>query len=923
MTRSGPTAGRYGITGKNDMNVTEVRLLKTTIPGDGSVMISRMRLLDRLDHLAHLPIVFITATTGIGKTTLASEWARRRGTSVAWYTLDADDNEYRQFIAGIMQALRSVLPAIGPPLQFALQQERERPEDDAATISETFLLAEHPVTLILDDFHVLENPLVWSFIERLRAFAPASFHLILLSQQRPPVDVRALYTRGLVGELTGQDLAFRENESREYLDRLVGNRLSPNEVEEILALTDGWISGIKVAALASAASHPGFAAGPSSPTRAVGALLDILIGSWSPRFRALMQVIAIPDRISPSMLEAIGAPLLGDRPADAVLRDIENEGLFLLPISGEGEWFRVHDLLRQRLIAVQHEVLSPDDITNVHFTLAAWFLDRDDVNEAVRHAVASGDSARAAEIVGIRVHQELAVDHWLEVERWLAQIPESLVANSIELLIARAWVVQSRGRRDALRAILSEARPLLASDAMTDDARERFAAELDLIETFVSAEPAPTQETVVRFARAFVALRGTDRFGELICIQYHLTALSRLDPARAEATIAELLATYGGRGDRFSQFRVLWAKIAQMLIAGAYANVWTMMDQCQSILALATRLESNRQIAFGQLSVGSMLVELEDLEQAEQILRAAATNPYTGIRVRIGAETRLARVLDALGRPDEADRLLNDSLDRLLDADAMEFILTVRTAQMRLAIKRDDRDQAAKLVWALGPIARPNYAAAFEMPMIAQALWFAQSDDLRDTETADRMLALLQEDPASIHWLAPRIQILTIQALRHVRDQHPDDAFPLLEEAFTLAERAGFRRIFADLGPAAEDMIFWFAAEHDPWTFLNQIADNLRTARASDTRRSQPQEANGSNPLGHQEIDLLIEPLTHRELDILERLKLRLTNKEIAEELSISPLTVKSHTRNIYGKLGVNGRRQAIAKAHDLGILQR
>ncbi|HWK80229.1 MAG TPA: LuxR C-terminal-related transcriptional regulator, partial [Thermomicrobiales bacterium] len=280
---------------------------------------------------------------------------------------------------------------------------------------------------------------------------------------------------------------------------------------------------------------------------------------------------------------------------------------------------------------------------------------------------------------------------------------------------------------------------------------------------------------------------------------------------------------------------------------------------------------------------------------------------------------RLARALDAMGRAADADACLQQTLDRLLEVDALDFVNLVRTAQVSLAIRRGDLSRARALVSRLQIEESLIFAIAPEYPLVTKVVLFAQSDDAEETAWADARLAQILDDPAALHWNEQTVQLMVMRALRVARTGYPERSSAILYRAVARAEQIADLRVFSDLGPAAEAMLAEFLEEYPTWAFLRERVAMLQAERARMGKRADPLGSPVVAPLpaGYA----FDEQVTQREQDVLSGLQRRLTNKEIAAELSISPFTVKKHAQNIYAKLGVNSRRQAIQRAIALGLL--
>ena len=902
-----------------------IRQLKLTVPPAASRLVARPRLWAMLDRAADLPVTTIAATAGYGKTTLLADWARTRPAPVAWYTADTSDADLRVFASGIVRAIRAVNPDLGHDVESSIANALVDPAHLAAMLGDDLTAIAKPVVLIVDNAHMAQGERVVQFLNALLRFPPPSLRLILAGQTALPLDIQHLAERGLVGEIGEREIAFTQDEARSFLRDSVGYGRSDAELDAAIALADGWVTALNVLSLAGETVQPLHA----SPERASGApggqrqlatlvdaLVDRIVANWDPAFRRLMIALAIPAQVCADLVAAIGLDDGSLRPQRR-LHQLSRSGYFLLPADERAEWYRFHGLFRKALLERRCATFQDAEYADILRRIARWHEEHGNIPDAIDALLEAGDASAAADLVAPHLNQTIMLDRWDDTEQWLNRLPEAIVADRPEFLIVRAWIAQTRGQHDALRSLIHAVNRHVQQGTVDPAQLPAIEAELSLFRTVLqTSDPDIRLRT---YAEAYEVLRGSDRFGERVVLQSYLPLLGRVDRPAADRIIDRVLLENAARQDTVSQAHLFWVRFAQALMIGTSSGVAHALDVSNQVLAQARRLNMRRGVAFGELAVGSCLLATNQLESAVVHLQRAAENPYTSQLTRVSGATRLARALDAMGRAADADACLQQTLDRLLEVDALDFVNLVRTAQVSLAIRRGDLSRARALVSRLQIEESLIFAIAPEYPLVTKVVLFAQSDDAEETAWADARLAQILDDPAALHWNEQTVQLMVMRALRVARTGYPERSSAILYRAVSRAEQIADLRVFSDLGPAAEAMLAEFLEEYPTWAFLRERVAMLQAERARMGKRADPLGSPVVAPLpaGYA----FDEQVTQREQDVLSGLQRRLTNKEIAAELSISPFTVKKHAQNIYAKLGVNSRRQAIQRAIALGLL--
>lgn len=880
---------------------------KLFVPSPRSQAISRPRLLARLDEglLPGRKLTLVSAPAGFGKTTVLAEWiaaVRRRdpGLRVAWLSLDAGDDDPARFLASVEAALHRAEPTVG--------SDEHRPSAGVeATL--TGLLNDiaggaHRIVLVLDDVHLVEGAAIREAIDFLLQHLPAGLHIVMAGRSDPLLPLARLRVRGELTELRAAELRFTEAEAAGFLNGRMGLGLPPEDVAALDARTEGWIAGLQLAALSLRDSDDvsGFIAGFTGSHRfVIDYLAEEVLERQPDEVRDFLLRTSILDRLTGPLCDAVTA-----RPGGAeMLEALERANLFVVPLDDRREWYRYHhlfaDVLRARLRAA-----DPGAAAALHSRAADWFEHNALPEDAVRHALAAADFARAARVIEAMIPSVRKSRQDASLLAWLRALPDEIIERRPVLRVFSAWSALVSGDIAAAESRLAAAEARLS--ATTDPAHD--------------SEPGPELRALpvtIALYRAAIAqaqgdLRRTreqaDRALELAAPDDHL--------GRGAAAGMSGLASWAS-GDLDSGVRAFTAARTSLRLAG------NLTDALSTTLVLADMLiplgrlreaellyEEAFRLARGRSSPGEqptadlhagiselfrerdqLPVALEHLAASEALGDAARSHEH---RYRWFAA--MAEVRQAEGRLDEAVELLTAAQQLYLRGFFPEvrpigaMIARVRIRQGRLADAQAWIDEEG-----LSSADEPSYLREFGHITLARLL-IARGDP-ESLHEAIRFLARLLD--AADDRAGTSTEILTLQAL--ALQASGEAALAPLERALAQAEPEGYVRLFVDEGAPMLALLRSAAAAGIRPDYVRRLGRALR----------QSEPANTSAPLA--------DPVSDRELQVLRLLATGLTGPEIARQLSVSLNTMRTHTKHIFTKLDVNTRTAAVRRAEALGLI--
>jgi LuxR family maltose regulon positive regulatory protein len=886
----------------------------------------RPRLVERLDKGLARGLILVCAPAGSGKTALLADWAHHSQRPVAWLSLDAGDNDPARFWRHATAALdrarpglaAQVAPLLGPPAPPSFEALA------TALINELAARPGEGGVLVLDDYHLIDAQPVHASVAFLLEHRPQELQLLLASRADPPLPLARLRARGQLAELRATDLRFMPEEAGALLRGAVGPELPDDAVTALAARTEGWAAGLQLAAL-SLRGQPdvaGFVAGFSGSHRYVlDYLAEEVLDRQPEPLRTFLLETSLLARLSGPLCDAV----TGRADSQRLLERIERANLFLVPLDEVRGWWRYHelfaDLLRARLRQRQ-----PTRVAELHRAAAAWSEANGLADDAVRYALAAGDAAWAARLVERHADALLLRSEGATAQRWLAALPPGLVGSRPRLLLTQARLALLGGRVELAEGLLDAAER--ASESGAGGIDEPYAPSTGGAASLLANVPA-----TIAIDRAYLAeLRGdADRAvsfanralaetgeGEWMLASHARGYLGVAEWLRGRLADAEraLLSTIGrwrAAGERYLAVRGCHH-------LGQVRRAQGRLDAALETYRLALEIAAapDRPIlpatGIGHVGVAEVAYQRGELEVAlehvvEGIRRCrqlAYTQPLaTGLAT-------LAWIRQAEGNRTGAVDAMEEA-GRVAAGPGMTTLLNPVPAQRaRLLLAQGDLDAAAR--WTrergLDADAAAGYPREPEQLVLARVL-LAQDRPGQALGLLERLLAAA----AAQSRIGSVIEIQGLRALAQAAGGAEAAAVASLAEALTLACPEGYVRVFADEGAPMRALLGRLVAAQrsgQPATRGVPLDCLARLLRAVD-----PTRARG----GSAGVPGLAEPLTTRELEVLELLAAGRSNQRIAQELVVSLDTVKKHVSRVLDKLGAANRTEAVARARALGLL--
>lgn len=876
---------------------------KLYIPTPRPKAVLRPRLIGRLNEGLHRKLTLISASAGFGKTTLISEWLTGCERPIAWLSLDEGDTDPTRFLTYLIAALQTIGANIGEGLFGMIQSPQSAPIESILTalLNEITTIPDSFV-LVLDDYHVIDAKLVDDALTFLLEHLPPQMHLVIATREDPHLPLSRLRVRAQLTELRAADLRFTFFEATGFLNQMMGLNLSSEDIRLLETRTEGWIAGLQLAAI----SMQGHKDAPSFIKSFSGShhfvldyLIEEVLQKQSESIQSFLLRTSILDRLCAPLCDAV---LSSSAFGQETLVYLEHANLFIVPLDNERRWYRYHhlfaDLLRQRLHQ-QSTASSTEDVgssvAELHIRASVWYEDNGLEIEAFHHAVAANDVERAARLMegeAMPLHFRGAA---APVLNWLESLPRKVLNARPSLWVTYASALLFASQLTGVEQKLQAAEAAFKGVELDDKTRDHI-GHIAAIRATVAVSQHQVETIITQSHRALEYLHPNNL------------------PVRT-ATTWTLGYAYQLQGDRAAASKAYTEAISISQTIGHII-----------ITIMATIGLGNLQEADNQLDLA--------VQTYRRVLQQGGEPPMP---IVCEAHLGLARIFYEWNDMDAAEQHGQQSIHLAHQLESTDRFVVCEVFLSRLKLAQEDVAGAAIILAKANQFVRqhnfmyqmPEVATAQVLTLLHQgnlsaAADLAQSHELPisqarvhlaqgDTSTALAVLGPLRQQVEAKGWEDERLKVMVLQAVALYVHGEKDKATQLLLDALALAEPSGFIRLFVDEGAPMGELLSE-AATHG--IMLDYIG-KLLAVFVAEKQKSEDKSDLSPAPYAQS----LIEPLSERELKVLQLITQGLSNREISERLFLALSTVKGHNRNIFDKLQVQRRTEAVARARELGLL--
>ena len=882
----------------------------------------RAALLEKLDRGADRPFTLISAPAGFGKSTTAAAWLKLRDHKFVWFSINEGDDDPAIFWQYSIAALQGIDPGIGQGVsQLLTSPPNQSIKEAVASILNDMAQIHAPETsplfLVLDDYHHIESQSIHDSINLLLDGLPDHWRILILTREHPPINIARRKAIGQLLQLGIDELRFSSDEVTEFFRSSLEVELNDAQISQLARRTEGWVASLQLASI-SLRGHPdpgGFVSEFGGDHRLV---MDFLMDEVFSRQTAQVQQFLLATSVLPQMCgelceelfdqnePALAAPGSGQ----AMLEELELANLFLVPLDNQRRWYRYHHLFGDLLETRLHR-LRAGSVEILHRRAAHWYAEHGMVEEAIDQWLEAGDTASAVELIRACSDEFL----WKRgsvatLLKWLNMLPLEVVDASSELCLCRAWAAyisgdmvaavphlerayinleQSRARGNANPTAQCEAGALRALLLASEGDTEVAPVAITEIENLLTTAPREAGHAQVGLTMARAEL------------QYLMGWMDQADEA-----FLDLLRRSGEAGDHFLRSVVLLRLCDTARLAGKISLFGSRQREAERQRKKGTqsRIWSGFVWYLGVDYLRECNAQDEALKMAEEgrpILEAADDDWG-----KHDCLVTLAEVYAAKGEFGVAVDLC-DEAQAMAEAGRLHNDPSVhRAATLKAWIRLVQGDVAAADFWTqtqgFTPMDEVTFAKELDHLVYARVL-IARGRPLDAVSLLERM----QQNAQLGGRTARLIQALVLSAVAQEAAGQRIKARETLLEAVRLAEPLNLMRAFLIEGPAVAKLLYQIAKDPGHGDYVGRLL-----AEFPESIETKPKMVDGS----------MIEPLSNRETEVLQLIASGQSNKRIAITLSLSLHTIKVHTRNIYRKLDVKSRTQAISRANALGLLE-
>ncbi|MCB1908142.1 MAG: hypothetical protein KDH15_12270 [Rhodocyclaceae bacterium] len=884
--------------------------------------VPRTRLEGAVSRILETPLTVVTASAGFGKTTQLALWyasLRASGVATGWLTLDSEDDDTHQFFTYLLESLSSSCWHAASRVRGLLRND--------PLVSYRHVLSvllggiaelEAPLVLFLDDVHLLESPAVNDALFRFVRYAPPNLHVVVAGRSEPRIHVSRFQTQRDLYRVDTDDLRFSVEDTQRFFSDVAGRALSPAEASRLWRTTEGWVAGIQLASLARGdlGDQENIEAGLESAAHGIALYLteNVLADMPHPLVDFMLR-ISVLDRVS----GPIAARITGNADAAYLLEHFEQRNLFLSPLDDRREWYCFHALFLDYLRARARREIA-DELPSLHREASEYFAGIGVWQEAVRHALAAGEDCKAAAWVEHCAMDLVRRSDLRTVIGWLDRLPPRIIDGSLRLRLVQAWsftlALQPADASRTLRALEQD----LTTGQLSHQGNADLRREMLSVRAIV-AGLTDDSTTALRLARQVMALRPEP--GSWVEQMAHTALTFGLAYERGFDEARTLQARVVGQGAAWTD-EPTFAAVYQQCMFGLSALVEGRLLDAASIFSSALRRgedEVGFETAAATLPAGylsTILYEWDELAHLEEVLRRRLSTALSVCANGSASRFVISAIrLQALqGRVDQALNTIERACRVASERNWLRMLSACRAQAMRLMLQDGDIVRARRTLDLLlhampqrPPIPLGSFSEVrFNLAMSIAGLKIR----MHHYEAATAVLFELCRELQTVgsNYLLAQARILLATSLD--RSGETTAAVETFKLALQYGQGNGMIRAFLDAREEISELFTRIAGLPDddpsrggldPW-----YLDNLARRLGVDTDPAmEPGDHEAHEPAG------LLRP---REREILLLVSNGLSNKSIARQLSVSPETVKWHMKNIFQRLGVTSRIQAVRWAH-------
>lgn len=868
-------------------------------PTSQSALVSRPHLFAQLDEGKKNKVILVSAPAGFGKTTLISTWVKQSNMPVAWLSLDDTDNAPTVFLTYLIAALQTIHPDMGKTILPALRSPQPSAPRSVLARLISDIANQSEILLVLDDYHLITSQAVHDILNQIIQHMPPNLHLVLATRTDPPLALPRLRGRQQLTELRTANLRFSLEETEHLLNHVKALNLPDKDIAALNLRTEGWITGLQMAVLSMQNRqdiHQFIESFTGSNRFILDYLLEEVLNHQPENIQDFLLKTSVLTKLSGDLCNAVS----GDSNSQNILEELERANLFIIPLDDKRHWFRYHhlfaDLLRQRL-----GLNAPDSIPALHIRASRWYETNNDLGSAIEHALAAKEYERIIHLLKEYIQSIWEHGDQTRLSKWLAALPQYVIQDHPVILAHHAFALCFSGQHQEAEAQLQLVEKAIGTDS------KPFSSMAATVRAFYSLYN-NNIPVAANYANEALANLPADQHmwralalsvqGDIHAFRGHVPTCEKIwRAALQEAEIAGCT------------FFVLWDS-AKLIVAQKRLGKLNEADQTFTRQIQRAAQEGYTQVSFpGSLYAvwGDVLLEWDRVDEAvtnmERGLSLSESQNYSAGIAWSSLSLIAARFIqqDAAG----AEKAVHQLEKQLEHQKLPDWTMNWLTAwKARICIAQGNLSKCKQILQERGIVQNGSFGYPSEVEYLALVRLLIATGELSE---AQMLLSRLQSQLENMGWVDKLIQAKLLQALILMQQGEDTEAINLLNSVLPLTEREGYLRVFLNEGPSMARLLYKTLQTNISPQYIGKLLAAFPLA--------EPQPDSPAPQI------TLIEPISPRELDVLAQIASGASNQEIAASLHIALGTVKNHIKNIYAKLNVHSRTQALNKAKNLGLI--
>lgn len=890
------------------INLLRTKLYRPAIAPDH---IYREELIVKLSEGITKPATLVSAPAGYGKSQLISSWVETMGIPCAWISLSAEESKVSAFLTYLFHGIDKLFPGkLEQTKDYSLAISTPPIQQVSHTLINELDLIKEDFVLVLDDYHLIDSATVHQLIQEILNYPPQQIHIVIITRKDPPLSINNLRFYNRLSEIRMQDLAFDVPEIIILYERLKGIRLMENTAKRLAESTEGWITGLRLIALAYLdikTEDELLLYLENDPKWFSEYLFDEVFVKQTPERQEMLIALSLFDRYSVGLLSAIMVEQNFEGNSDFINWLIQTN-MFIIPLDHKQEWYRYHHFFRDLLNKQAIKTLDPEAIKAFHKRASKWFEKQGLIGEAIEHSIAGNDVNYSLSIFERHRAIELENDRWYNLEQWLEYIPENVQKSSVSIQATKAWVYYQQTRIETMAEVIE----FINSNLNISSENEELQGELDFFKGVIAYFSGQIDVSLLSLYSSIQKLR--NRIGVILGeaeLIYSLALQMNGDLKEGISVLKDCIKRSMSTDLMYLTRIQAGINFINVLAADfVSARYWS-----KPMKKIMNKSGSDYALSWGEYLDAFVEFNCYNLDHALQQFESSISRKFiSDMSISINSYTGAILCLVLMNKPEESRKYLDNMLEYIESMEDPIHLTMIHSFQARLDLLKGDSESA--MVWAKQSDFSIDPLSIFlwvEVLPITKARILVSSDNSSDQSIAVELLEEVRSAVSAVHIKCHDLDILLLLSVGYYKLNLQEKWQTHLMKAIEIAQPQNWLRPFVEIGKQLLEMIDMLPKKDKHISFLGLLSKTISTNDQQFTTTNQKK-------ILLQKEDKELVDLTAREIETIEWLLNGLRNKEIAEKMFISVDAVKKNLYRIFLKLNVKSRIELVNKAKKLGL---